>query len=68
MGAKLISQRSPRIFFAATGDGLKAGAKRNYQVLSPLDFLAEFTQHIPANTPIENALYYNQVYEELATR
>lgn len=30
------------------GDGLQAGAKRNYQLLSPLDFLAEFTQHIPA--------------------
>ena len=28
-------------------DDLKAGANRNFQVLSPLDFLAEFTQHIP---------------------
>jgi hypothetical protein len=27
--------------------GLEAGAKRNFQILSPLDFLAEFTQHIP---------------------
>ncbi len=26
---------------------LTAGAKRNFQILSPLDFLAEFTQHIP---------------------
>lgn len=26
---------------------LAAGVKRNFQVLSPLDFLAEFTQHIP---------------------
>lgn len=24
--------------------------------------------HIPANTPVENALYYNQVYEELCWR
>ncbi len=30
------------------GDGLQPGTKRNYQMLSPLDFLAEFTQHIPA--------------------
>jgi len=37
-----------RAFPLLAGDGLKAGAKRNYQVLSPLDFLAEFTQHIPA--------------------
>ena len=28
-------------------DNLEAGAKRNFQILSPLDFLAEFTQHIP---------------------
>jgi hypothetical protein len=27
---------------------MRPGAKRNYEVLSPLDFLAEFTQHIPA--------------------
>jgi hypothetical protein len=30
------------------GDGMTAGPKRNFQVLDPLDFLAEFTQHIPA--------------------
>jgi hypothetical protein len=28
-------------------DDLEAGTNRNFQVLSPLDFLAEFTQHIP---------------------
>jgi hypothetical protein len=28
-------------------DDLEAGVKRNFQILSPLDFLAEFTQHIP---------------------
>ncbi|NLX99208.1 MAG: hypothetical protein GXY83_23980 [Rhodopirellula sp.] len=28
--------------------GLARGPKRNFQILSPLDFLAEFTQHIPA--------------------
>ena len=26
---------------------MAAGAKRNFQILDPLDFLAEFTQHIP---------------------
>jgi hypothetical protein len=24
--------------------------------------------HIPSNTPVENVLYYEQVYEELARR
>ena len=39
---------SCRSFLHPGGDGLQAGPKRNYQILSPLDFLAEFTQHIPA--------------------
>jgi len=30
------------------GDGIASGVKRNFQILPPLDFLAEFTQHIPA--------------------
>ena len=36
-----------RAFPDPQGDGTQAGVKRNFQVLSPLDFLAEFTQHIP---------------------
>ena len=30
------------------GDGTQAGVPRNFQILPPLEFLAEFTQHIPA--------------------
>ncbi len=37
-----------RAFPDPKGDGTRAGVKRNFQILSPLDFLAEFTQHIPA--------------------
>ena len=36
-----------RAFPEPQGDGLRSGPKRNFQVLSPLEFLAEFTQHIP---------------------
>jgi hypothetical protein len=36
-----------RAFPDAQGDGLASGPKRNFQILAPLDFLAEFTQHIP---------------------
>ncbi len=36
-----------RAFPDPQSNNLKAGAKRNFQILSPLDFLAEFTQHIP---------------------
>jgi hypothetical protein len=31
-------------------------------------FFLSVGNHIPPNTPVENALYYNQVYEELARR
>ena len=36
-----------RAFPEPQGDGLATGPKRNFQILAPLDFLAEFTQHIP---------------------
>ena len=36
-----------RAFPDPQGDGLASGPKRNFQILAPLDFLAEFTQHIP---------------------
>ncbi len=36
-----------RAFPEADGDGLQPGPRRNFQVLDSLDFLAEFTQHIP---------------------
>ena len=36
-----------RVFPDPHGDALEAGPNRNFQILEPLDFLAEFTQHIP---------------------
>jgi hypothetical protein len=31
-------------------------------------FFMSVGNHIPSNTPVENAIYYNQVYEELSAR
>ena len=31
-------------------------------------FFLAVGNHIPANVPVENAIYYNQCYEELAWR
>ncbi len=31
-------------------------------------FFMAVGNHIPANTPVENALYYNEVYEEFSRR
>jgi len=40
-------KRTCRAFPDPNGDGTQAGVPRNFQILPPLDFLAEFTQHIP---------------------
>jgi len=40
-------KQSCRAFPDHNGDGIASGAKRNFQVLPPLGFIAEFTQHIP---------------------
>jgi hypothetical protein len=42
--------------------GLGRGVKRNFQILSPLDFLAEFTQHIPAKG--SHLIRYYLVFEQ----
>ena len=47
---QVIYQAEKRVCLAfpdPKGDGIRAGVKRNFQILEPLDFLAEFTQHIP---------------------
>jgi len=31
-------------------------------------YFMSVTNMIPSNTPVENALYYNQVYQELSRR
>lgn len=31
-------------------------------------FFMAVGNHIPANTPVENALYYNEVFEQLRSR
>ena len=36
-----------RAFPDPQDEGLASGPTRNFQILDPLDFLAEFTQHIP---------------------
>ena len=41
------AKQACRAFPDPKGDGTQPGVKRNFQILSPLDFLAEFTQHIP---------------------
>ena len=39
-----------RVFPHRKKNGAQAGVNCNFQILSPLDYLAEFTQHIPAKS------------------
>lgn len=41
-------KQARRAFSDRTENGTQAGVNCNFQILSPLDHLAEFTQHIPA--------------------
>ena len=47
-----------------------SGKWKNVWILGKnvLDFFMAVGNHIPANTPVENALYYNEVFEQLRSR
>ena len=45
---RIGQKQACRAFPDHQGGGIASGPERNFQILSLLDFLAEFTQHIPA--------------------
>jgi hypothetical protein len=64
-----IGNADTRVLLSGTKDQIRAEVERCMAVGKgcPGFFLA-VGNHIPANTPVENALYYNEVYEELSRR
>jgi uroporphyrinogen-III decarboxylase len=65
----IIGNVDTRILLSGTRDQIRAEVERciNLGRDCPGFFLA-VGNHIPPNTPVENALYYNEVYEELMLR
>lgn len=65
----IIGNVDTRVLLMGTRDQIRAEVERCIQLGRdcPGYFLA-VGNHIPPNTPVENALYYNQVYEELCWR
>ena len=65
----IIGNADTRILLTGTRAEIRAEVERCMALgrHCPGFFLA-VGNHIPANTPVENALYYNQVYEELCRR
>ena len=64
-----IGNADTRILLSGTRVQIRAEVERCMAIgkQCPGFFLA-VGNHIPANTPVDNALYYNEVYEELSRR
>jgi hypothetical protein len=65
----IIGNADTRILLSGTRPEIRAEVERcmNLGRACPGFFMA-VGNHIPYNTPVENALYYNEVYEELCHR
>ncbi len=65
----IVGNADTRILLSGTKDEIRAEVARCLDIGRdcPGFFLA-VGNHIPANTPVENALYYNEVYESLSRR
>ena len=64
-----IGNADTRILLSGTKEEIRAEVKRCMDIGKKCPgFFMAVGNHIPANTPVENALYYNEVYEELSRR
>lgn len=64
-----IGNADTRILLKGTREEIRAEVQRCMDIGKkyPGYFMA-VGNHIPSNTPVENAIYYNEVYEELSRR
>jgi hypothetical protein len=64
-----IGNADTRVLLTGTKEEIRAEVKRCMDIgKSCPGFFMAVGNHIPPNTPIENALYYNKVYEEMSRR
>jgi len=64
-----IGNADTRILLSGTREHIRAEVERCMAIGKPCPgFFMAVGNHIPPNTPVENALYYNEVYEELSRR
>jgi uroporphyrinogen-III decarboxylase len=58
-----------RILLLGTKESIRAEVKRCMDIGKKYPgFFMAVGNHIPPNTPIDNVLYYNDVYEEMSKR
>ncbi len=64
-----VGNADTRILLTGTKEEIRAEVERCMQIGKQYPgFFMAVGNHIPPNTPVENALYYNEVYEELSKR
>jgi hypothetical protein len=64
-----IGNADTRILLSGTKPQIRAEVERCMRIGKPCPgFILAVGNHIPPNTPVENALYYNEVYESLRRR
>jgi hypothetical protein len=64
-----VGNADTRILLSGTKEDIYNEVKRCMDIGKDYaGFIMAVGNHIPANTPIENALYYNEVYEKLSKR
>ena len=65
----IIGNADTRILLSGTKEDIYNEVKRCMDIgKSCPGFFMAVGNHIPSNTPVENALYYNEVYEKLSRR
>ena len=65
----IIGNADTRVLLSGSHDAIYREVKRCMQIGRGCPgFFMAVGNHIPANTPVENSCYYNQVYNELARR
>ena len=65
----LIGNADTRILLSGTKAEIRTEVERCMAIGKDCPgFFMAVGNHIPANTPVENAMYYNEVYEELSKR
>ena len=64
-----IGNADTRVLLTGTKEQIRAEVERCMDIgRSCPGFFMAVGNHIPPNTPVENALYYNEVYEQLSRR
>ena len=64
-----IGNADTRILLSGTRAEIRAEVERCMAIGKPCPgFFMAVGNHIPPNTPVENALYYNEIYEKLSRR